>query len=392
VDIPYQLFLIDNDVRTMGTHTLESSTLYWSLIFNLVSSGRLRAAINIIAKHSLVSNNTGAATSEGKALAALTELFHNHPYAAYVSGAEDNTEDDGMMMMMDNAASDSEEVLARRLQVEDLTSKLLAWQDACRRVRLQYGTVFSNMGMMMPVLALLETGSCDANAELNIAECVDWRTYTTMKLLYSYAPPLSRSDISTVMEQAIEEYQRLSRRTMNPREDTIEEVQLKQAFLSTLRGDIGPSLREFFQFTESLYAPHNNGATNAQLIAPSLALMALLSTGHLTFLLSRTAGLVDLLSPLPDSSYGCDLGEEVLLQAAQRLHELDYPVDVMVGYLKSCPSNGIHVAAALLPRTVVRNDEAALRLVTLLRELNLHDEALSVCRIRYSYWLAKETR
>jgi hypothetical protein len=139
VDIPYQLSLIDNDVRTMGTHTLESSTLYWSLIFNLVSSGRLRAAINIIAKHSLVSNNTGAATSEGKALAALTELFHNHPYAAYVSGAEDNTEDDGMMMMMDNAASDSEEVLARRLQVEDLTSKLLAWQDACRRVRLSTG-------------------------------------------------------------------------------------------------------------------------------------------------------------------------------------------------------------------------------------------------------------
>jgi hypothetical protein len=377
VDIDFQLSQVEKDNATRDASTTESSSLYWALIISLVCSGRLRAAASVIAKHSRFAV-ADVGSLEFRALAALTELFHNHPFSAYVSGRDDDD--------MVDSDIDYEETLVSRLLAENLTSRLLAWQENCRRIRSQFAGLFTSMGLLMPILSIVETGSCEYSNDFNITTCIDWRMLATMKLLYAYAPPLSRADICAVMDRAVDEF------TLHaPAQCSEEETKDQQGFLSTLRGDIGFSLRQMFQYTEHLYRPYQTAAI-ADTAAPSLSLLSLLCTGQLTFLLSRFAGLTDLLSVLPDSSFGCDLGEEVLLQAAQRLHELDYPVDVIVGYLKSCPTNGMHVASAILPRTVLRNDEVALRLIAILRELGLNDDAITVCRARYSFWLRKKTR
>lgn len=97
----------------------------------------------------------------------------------------------------------------------------------------------------------------------------------------------------------------------------------REFFLATLRSQhVGTPLRDMFSSGNSSELASSSGPHS---------LPALVCTAHLSFLLLKGAGITDLLAPLPNASYGCALTEECLLQLAEVLHRLDYPIEVPCG-------------------------------------------------------------
>jgi hypothetical protein len=84
--------------------------------------------------------------------------------------------------------------------------------------------------------------------------------------------------------------------------------------------------------------------------------------------------------------------EELFLEASQRLNELDFPVDVVVGYLHACPRRGVEYARVLLPKRLMGSDGATVAVSAALRTLGLTVEARAVEAARGSWWLQSPGR
>ena len=88
-----------------------------------------------------------------------------------------------------------------------------------------------------------------------------------------------------------------------------------------MTGNVAPTLRSFYQLSVSTNAAHSAHAR-------ALSLVPLLCTAHLSLLLVSGAGKEDLLIPLDHSANEASFFEEIFLEAASRLHNLGFPVEV----------------------------------------------------------------
>ena len=79
--------------------------------------------------------------------------------------------------------------------------------------------------------------------------------------------------------------------------------------------------------------------------------------------------------------------EELFLESAQRLNALEFPLDVVVGYLRACPRAGVEYARVLLPRRPMLDDTSVCTISAALRTLGLNVEASAVEIARGSWWL-----
>ena len=79
--------------------------------------------------------------------------------------------------------------------------------------------------------------------------------------------------------------------------------------------------------------------------------------------------------------------EELFLESAQRLNALEFPLDVVVGYLRACPRAGVEYARVLLPRRPMLDDTTVCTISAALRTLGLNLEASAVEVARGSWWL-----
>ena len=79
--------------------------------------------------------------------------------------------------------------------------------------------------------------------------------------------------------------------------------------------------------------------------------------------------------------------EEMFLESVQRLNALEFPLDVVVGYLRACPRAGVEYARVLLPRRPMLDDTTVCTISSALRTMGLNLEASAVEIARGSWWL-----
>jgi hypothetical protein len=339
----------------------ESSSGYWDLISELAMQGRLDDILGVLQLHS---QYEGMKAQYPTAIADLESILQSHPFASITVWG-----------------GDLEATLEATLLSRDIPQKLRYWQQAIKK--FQSSQLMSRMPHMFVLFDIL-LGDKDVLFDRSEG---DWTKYGLSLLLYVYPPPLLRTNIAQILEEAVEACR------SSDIEMTAKDSELQMTFLSALQGDVGLVLKDLYETAQCpvLTRPIQNGAEESQK-SSLLPLAALASTGHLTYLLIKGGGLTDLLEPLPDSSAGCAFPEELLLQIAECLNDMYMPPDVIAGYLSACPTRGSTYIPTLLSRRNPKSDSETQSIAKTLREHGCSAEAREVEVRRGMYWFNKQTR
>ena len=313
---------------------------FWTCASQLAVRGLLPQLSSLIQCHSAIRKATDNKRSkESHTVEQLHELLLSHPYAHTVHN--DGEEAEEVLMAADKG----------RIAVD-----FKMWQERVWRMRQEASALLAAVPELDSVLQILLGDARSINAA-----CGDeWTERALATLLFVYPPPLTRANICRILDDAI------------AAEDigAAREMALKRTIRGVATGDLGGVLRRLFESGSSPGAD----ATSQRL----LHLVGLLTTGHLAHLLVYGADMTELLVMLPAASLECSFPEEVFIEASQLLHELRYPLDLVVGYLQVCPNKGVLVAQQLLARSPCGSDEEAVAMAAALRSLGLEEQARSV--------------
>ena len=349
---------------------------YWDAVFKLSMEGRLNEVWELLALHSgiadIVQTDAGSGSdSDRRTLRAVYDALTSHPYAA-------------MATEMQHAPPQLPPNLS--LEFRD-------WQTNVSRILQSNPPIVARIPELSTLLLLL-LADTDTLVQWSHG---DWTALAAALFLYKCPPPLTMSSINSVVGEVL---QMLPVAAGLPADERAREVRLRAAIRDVLAGDLAPVLRSLVDLCGW-----------GRPVADHSSLLGLLSVGHMTYLLaqagstrdgSSSTGHVDveiLCELLLGSNSGSALTatmpneasfvEELFLESAQRLNALDFPVDVVVGYLHSCPRKGAEYARILLPRRLMPTDRAALEVSESLRALGLGEEAQAVEAARGSWWLQK---
>lgn len=356
---------------------------YWECVFRLVTEGRLVDVWEILALHGDVvyiingiEQGTGSAVDDVdyRDLKRIYEVLTAHPYAAAVVSQQDQQQ---QPLSVDY-----------RLPFND-------WQSGVSRLLQNNPPILARIPELSTLLLLLL-----ADAELLVVwGRGDWATIATGLFLYKYPPPLVRSAIDRAVGEAMD-LAPLAPLPALSEDERAREVRLRGATRSVLQGNVSPVLRQLVELCGW-----------GRPVSDYSSLFGLLCVGHMTYLLahagrantSTSSGSLHVINPTveilgelllsEDSAMTATMPneasfvEELFLEASQRLNELDFPVDVAVGYLHACPRKGVEYARVLLPRRLMGSDAATVAVSAALRTLGLIIEARAVEAARGSWWL-----
>ena len=95
---------------------------------------------------------------------------------------------------------------------------------------------------------------------------------------------------------------------------------------------------------------------------------------------------------LIEFSLGSSLVEELTLMAVETISTMNFPLEIICCYLRSCPQLSLPFATftqTLLPRRVVQSDKEAFQISSMLRSMGFEGEARVVEVCRGLWWLQK---
>jgi hypothetical protein len=366
------------DLTSEGVDDYVGVVGYWDAVFKLAMEGRLNEVWELLALHSGVAGIVQAAEGGGpgpgpdddrRTLRAIYGALTSHPYAALAT----------------TEVHEAPPPLPPNLALE-----FRDWQTTVSRILQSNPPVVARIPELSTLLLLLQADT-DTLVQWSHG---DWTALAAAVFLYKCPPPLTMGAIHGVVGEVL---QMLPVAAGLPADERAREERLRVAMRDVLAGDLAPVLRSLVDLCGW-----------GRPVADHCSLLGLLSVGHMTYLLAKAGstrdgaaatGHVDvevlselllgnnaLTATMPNEA---SFVEELFLEAAQRLNALDFPVDVVVGYLHACPRKGAEYARVLLPRRLMPTDRAALEVSESLRALGLVAEAQAVEAARGSWWLQK---
>lgn len=309
---------------------LDAATFnYWDIVYKMVVQGNTLLACEALSLHSemaqLLNNPSNTRMTGGVDRAHCQSLFDailTHPYIPLING-EMSTQDESILLS----------------QQSQMLNKFNAWSDKVRRLRASNNALLMRIPQLDTILRIL-LGEMETLSEVVDR---DWMGLTLSMLLFVYPPPLTRSNLGQVVEEALG-YQ--------DREQTDSEASFSQAMRDIVSGNVGAMLRSLYEqgqrycalsatsgFNRSVFESATmyitNLCHNSQIdsdvellsIRRDVSTACLLSVAHLSLLLVHGADKADLLLPLEG---GCSFVEQLFLEAAERLSDMEVTSEVRV--------------------------------------------------------------
>eukprot|EP01035_Chromulina_nebulosa_P017721 gene17721-23313_t len=206
----------------------------------------------------------------------------------------------------------------------------------------------------------------------------DWLCLTLSQLLYVYSLPLSRSDIAAIIRGTTSD-------AMNDLDSSKQIMSFQSRVIESLNGNIAYSIRYIYELSYNYMS------------IPHLRLVVLTSAAQLAYYLFTSGASIpsmrsislDQLTSLSEHPNESSFVEELLLEVAELLSQLNYPVDVILRYLTICPDRGIEFMRVLLDRRYISTDSETEDLSSVLKSFGLSDIARSVEIRRGTHYLSK---
>lgn len=318
----------------------ETNERYWSLFYQLCLRGHLDEAISLFQIHSIVcsiGSSKKKDTSDEKAMInTFFEILRAYP----------------------RFNSD------QQLDLRKVSTDFQNWYERVRKFQLTSAKLISHIPELCTALKIL-LGDMETLKEY----CNEkWTNLTLALLLYVYPPPLTKIDLSKIVEEAMNEIGVQHHDEMEKRQ--------RATMKDIMVGNLASALRLSYEMKSSCT---DNCAF--------LSVACLLNTAHLTFILAHGAHMHDLLEVKVDSSSDSSFYDELFLELGDSLNFLEYPIDVIVFYFHNCKSKGMEYLRHLLPRRQITSDEDALAISSTLRSLDLIEDARVVEVARGTWWL-----
>ena len=324
----------------------ETNDRYWSLLYQLCMRGHLDEVISLLQIHSTVCSISNSkkkdAIDERALLNNFFEILRSYPR---VNNA--------------NSVSNDQQIDLRKISAE-----FQLWYERVRKFQQTSSKLITYIPELSTAIRIL-LGEMETLKEF----CNDkWTNLTLALLLYVYPPPLTKIDLSKIVDEAMNEIGVQNHDEMERRQ--------RATMKDIMVGNLASALRLSYEMKSSCI---DNCAY--------LSIACLLNTAHLTFILAHGAHMNNLLEVKVDSSSDSSFCDEMFLEAGDSLHLLEYPIDVIVFYFNTCRSKGKEYLRQLLPRRPVTSDEDALAISSTLRSLDLIEDAKVVEVSRGTWWL-----
>lgn len=377
-----QVFMehVGRDILSMAQPELYEGTSgggisYWAAVHALAMQGDLNDCWELLSLHSKIagasgmslvssvstrssssSSSTRRTGLEAQAVEKLQNLLTSHPYAPLSADSTDYNDD--------SLASNS-----------NLSAELQAWKGRVEAFRTsQAGAAL--LGRIPELSVLVGVLDGDEEALSSAAGPGNWEAVAVARLLFVYAPPLSRPNLCKILESAI------ALKAEAPSDGDGNNV--RGWLRSIMRGQVGPALRAMYEHCSSV----SLGESMVQI-------PLLVSNVFLCFLLINGAGVADLMQPNP-IDMGSDLSyyEQLLQDACIELQARHVTLDTLLCFIDACPTTAMQMTLQLLPSIHATSDEEALQITDELRvtanNANGREAAADVEALREELYVAAQ--
>lgn len=301
--------------------------------------------------HSEIAEILETSSDLSQQLKALFDIFLSHPFA---------------ILLSDGAPSSG---------MSNFTSYKLSLNDWSERIRrLRNKAPSKSILSVVPELDSLLRIMMGEKTALTQACEGDWTKITLGLLLYVYPPPLSKANISQIMEEAVALCDDAG-------------VSATFKYLSITRevmsGDVG-SLLKYMYGRSVVY----------KVKSVHLSVVLLVSTVHLSILLAHGTNRPELLSPMLHTEGGdlpISFVTKVTLETVEALNQFETPVKVLLDYLRSSSSDCSHSLKEMLIDRIKQKltDSSVLEVCDVLLESGLNSDRNSVLVERGMWWLQR---
>ena len=221
----------------------------------------------------------------------------------------------------------------------------------------------------------------------------DWERIILSNILYKSPPSFSLQSITYLLELT----------SHSPSSSSSSDFKI--LVLQLLEGQVGPLFKYlyecFFKNEVSmtrglgLFPPSSSSLLGSSLIEQSIKKISLvpqLAVAQLAYIL----GIIGILESDANGgendmgiefSVGKNLTEELTLSAVENLSTMNYPIEIISCYIRSCPYNGSEYARVILPRRGINSDKDAIQVASTLRSFGFEREACVLEISRGLYWL-----
>ena len=228
----------------------------------------------------------------------------------------------------------------------------------------------------------------------------DWERMVLSNVLYKSSPSFSMQSITYLMEL-----------TSSPSSSS--SLEFKNLTMFLLQGQVGPLFKYLYEcffmneasltrglglFPSFSSSSSSSGPHMIERSIEKLSLVPQLAVSQLAYMLGAIGVLeLDVSGGLQgyglnqdvgiELSVGKTLTEELMLTAIEALSTMNYPIEILACYLRTCPYNGGEYARVLLPKRQIHSDKDMMQLSSMLRSLGFEHEACALEISRGVYWL-----
>lgn len=362
----------DNNSFSSKTSKFESEVqlatkmTFIELIHKLGLCGMLHEIWNMLIIHpeifSILNSNSSSQSSYIAGLNTIQKILSSHPFAEYIF-------DQRSFLQIDSEFPGI---------FEPLAPSFISWHESVVEFKNSNHPILGRFPFLDDLLDIL---AGDEHAILE--HCKDWNTYTYAILVFKYPPPLTRIDLHHIITKAIGSFN--NKNALNGTNVLPSDERYQEVVCNVMQGRIIEILKSMYKLSNEVIfdSVHNE-----------LRLACLEAVSHLSFTLSLTSSTIlqeELAKPMATSLNEASFVEELFLELAEFLDMLEYPAEIVAGYLHAslCPLRGKTFASALLSRRCPASDKEALDISNCLRSLDLPSEANAVEISRGTFWLRK---
>ena len=353
---------IGRDILGMAQPELYDGTkaggmTYWQAVYVLAMQGDLKDCWELLSLHSKIAHTTDKSPSinirsrrigqDVQAAQQLQHLLTSHPYASLV----------------DNNAIDNES--GSFAKDNTYSAELQSWRSLIEQFKVSSAgsALLTRIQELNTLIRILEG---EEDVICSIAGAGNWEGVALARLLYVYAPPLTRQNLCKILESSMNLQQRVTS-TLSNMIDSDKNMRLW--LKSVMSGQVGPALRAMFE-----------RGCEANLPGTIVQVPMLLANVYLCFLLIHGAGIVELIQCNPKSvqnSMEVDTDEsqqsaisyyESLVQdACQEVHDSNLALEKLLCFIEACPTSANQMMLKLLPTHKITSDDELLQVSDILR-------------------------
>lgn len=342
---------------------------YWETIYILAVQGSLTEVWHLLCLHSDfprvdIAESTGRGRRDVPGALELKAILSSHPFLPYVRG-------DMNVSIGDLAVVHS-----------GWSRELALWKE---RIQRFWQSGASLLGRIPEIAGLLQI--LGGKVENICAACKsNWLPFTLGKLLYVFSPPLSRSNIAKIVDEAIA--------LCNSRGDDRSRLKQQDTIRNIIGGEVGVAIRHMHESKNAVTAVVHEAV-------PFVDLAFALPTVFLCYNLINGGGMLELQEPLVAGDDHSSYFERLLVSVVNDLISHRFPVEMVVRMINICPTLGSKLSTEALPLVVVDSDDLARELAqavraqaSLFRGQSVVPELLSRAReievARGLFWLDQE--